>query len=149
MDFGIGASARQAGWFLPVVWTRTYSLLLLTLVFTWMHRRARPRSSYTSIRLWRRHVLGAGLRDTSTFSQALSRFGLLLASAAGVVENAAVILFSIDTTIAQMGIASILAANYSLVAMLFGFLAFHERLERHQLLGLALVLGGLSLLALG
>ena len=93
MDFGIGASVRQAGWFLPVVWTPTYSLLLPTLVFTWMHHRARPRSSYTSICL---------------------------------------------TTIAQTGIAS----NSSLVAMLFGFLAFHERLERYQLLGLALVLSG-------
>jgi len=149
MDFGIGASARQAGWFLPVIWTRTYSLLFLTLIFTWMHRRARPRTSYTSIHLWRRHVLEAGFRDTSTFSQALSRFGLLLASAAGVVENAAVLLFSIDTRIAQTGVAAVLAATYSLVAMLFGYLTLHERLTRHQLLGSGLVLVGLSLFALG
>jgi drug/metabolite transporter (DMT)-like permease len=72
-------------------------LLLLTLVFTWMHHRARPRSSYTSIRL---------------------------------------------TTIAQTGIASLLASNSSLVAMLFGFLALHQRPDRYQLLGLALVLLG-------
>lgn len=149
MDFGIGASARQSGWFLPVLWSRTYSLLFLTLIFTWMDRRARPRFSYSSIRLWRRHVLEAGFRDTSPFSLTLCRIGLLLASIAGMVENAAVLLFSIDTLIAQTGVTAVIASNYSLVAMLFGCLLFYERLERNQVFGIGLVLGGLSLLALG
>ncbi len=37
MDFGIGASASLSGWFLPVFWTRVFSILFLTLIPLWKH----------------------------------------------------------------------------------------------------------------
>lgn len=40
MDFGIGASATLSGWFLPVLWTRIFSICALTLISYWKrHQR--------------------------------------------------------------------------------------------------------------
>ncbi len=39
MDFGIGASAAVSGWFLPVLWTRIFSICSLTLISYWKRRQ--------------------------------------------------------------------------------------------------------------
>ena len=57
MDFGIGASARVAGFFLPVLFTRTFSLLFLTALACWMQYQARPRCCYKGARAWRHYAL--------------------------------------------------------------------------------------------
>ena len=42
MDFGIGTSASLSGWFLPVLWTRIFSICFLTLISYWKsHQRIR------------------------------------------------------------------------------------------------------------
>lgn len=40
MDSGIGASATVSGWFLPILWTRIFSICSLTLISSWkLHQR--------------------------------------------------------------------------------------------------------------
>jgi drug/metabolite transporter (DMT)-like permease len=64
------------------------------------------------------------------------------------MENAAVLTFSLDTRIATTGVTSAIASSYSLVVMMFGMLAYRERLAKNQLLGIAMFMIGLVLLAL-
>jgi len=74
--------------------------------------------------------------------------GVLLAIVAGVAENAAVLCFSLDTQIATTGIASAIAAGYSLFVILFGLIVYRERLTRNQIMGISMFMSGLILLAL-
>jgi drug/metabolite transporter (DMT)-like permease len=73
--------------------------------------------------------------------------GVLLAIIAGVAENAAVLCFSLDTQIATTGIASVIAAGYSLIVILFGMVVYRERLTRNQIVGISVFMSGLILLA--
>src|SRR6266487_483422 len=41
MDVGIGASSHLAGWFLPVLWTRIFSICALTLISYWQRHQRR------------------------------------------------------------------------------------------------------------
>jgi drug/metabolite transporter (DMT)-like permease len=66
----------------------------------------------------------------------------------GMLENAAVLTFSLDTRIATTGIASAIASSYALVVMLFGMLMYRERLAKNQLFGIVMFMSGLILLAL-
>lgn len=148
MDFGIGASAREVGFFLPVLITRTFSLLFLTGLTCWMQYQARPRCFYPSARAWRQYARLPGKQDTGGLATPMHPAGLLLAIGAGIVENAAVLLFSADTRIATTGVSAAIASNYAVVATLIGFFAFRERLVANQVAGIGLVLGGLAFLAL-
>src|SRR5947209_11583366 len=49
MDFGIGASAAVAGWFLPVLWTRIFSICSLILISYWKRRQRMKRFQRASI----------------------------------------------------------------------------------------------------
>ncbi|MFL5698151.1 MAG: EamA family transporter [Ktedonobacteraceae bacterium] len=154
MDFGIGASASVSGWFLPVLWTRFFSILFLTLISYWKHCQRQSRA----------HITGAPSSTGRTLSLSLpsleeiahvrnplaSKIGLgvLLAIIAGITENAAVLTFSLDTRIATTGITSAIASSYALVVMLFGMLVYRERLAKNQFLGIAMFMVGLILLAL-
>jgi drug/metabolite transporter (DMT)-like permease len=73
--------------------------------------------------------------------------GVLLAFLAGMLENAAVLTFSLDTRIATTGITSAIASSYALVVMLFGMMVYRERLAKNQLFGIAIFTLGLVLLA--
>ncbi|HAG98646.1 MAG TPA: hypothetical protein DCL75_07270 [Ktedonobacter sp.] len=66
----------------------------------------------------------------------------------GMLENAAVLTFSLDTRIATTGITSAIASSYALVVMLFGMLMYRERLAKNQLFGIVMFMSGLILLAL-
>ncbi|HEY7122649.1 MAG TPA: DMT family transporter [Ktedonobacterales bacterium] len=69
MDFGIGASAAISGWFLPVLWTRIFSICALTLISFWKRRQ----------RLKRAQLAGAGA--------ALPQAGLTAVSSALSAEH--------------------------------------------------------------
>jgi hypothetical protein len=43
MDVGIGASATLSGWFLPVLWTRIFSICSLILISYWKRRKRMKR----------------------------------------------------------------------------------------------------------
>ena len=102
MDFGIGASASLTGWFLPVFWTRFFSILFLTFASLWKrqkrlshpHTIAEPASNGRTLSLSL-----PGLKDIAQVRYPLSKLGLgiLLAILAGTLENAAVLTFSFDT----------------------------------------------------
>ena len=152
MDFGIGASASLIGWFLPVFWSRFFSILFLTFAFLWKrqkrlshpHTLAKPASNGRTLSLSL-----PGLENIAQVRYPLSKFGagLLLALLAGTLENAAVLTFSFDTRITTIGIASAITSGYALVVILFGILTCRERLARNQLCGIAIFMVGLVLLA--
>src|SRR5258708_37701640 len=49
MDFGIGASATLSGWFLPVLWTRIFSICSLILISYWRRYRRMKRLHMAAI----------------------------------------------------------------------------------------------------
>ena len=142
LDFGIGASASIAGWFLPIVWMRCFSILFLTLIAC--RKRQFPLPAQAS------PFSLPSLSELVHLRQPLSRIGsgIFLALLAGILENVAALVFSFDTRVATTGIASAIASSYSLVVMVFGILAYRERLAKNQLVGLGMVMVSLFLLAL-
>lgn len=148
MDFGIGASAQTTGFFLPVMFTRAFSVLFLLTLFTWRESQAQPRLTYRSARLWRQHLQQANRKQDEESTWPTNLVGIALAIGAGVIDNAASLVFCLDTRIANTGITAAIASNYSVICVLIGFIAFRERLTGNQLLGIGLVLCGLTCLAL-
>lgn len=153
MDFGIGASASITGWFLPVLWTRIFSILFLTLISLWKRHRQVVGQSGTSPSSLQKQAINLSLANLVAMARARILFtpvvmGLFLAVAAGIIENAAVLTFSFDTRIATTGITSAIASSYALVVMVFGMIVCHERLTKNQLMGIGVFTTGLILLAL-
>ncbi len=152
MDFGIGASASISGWFLPVLWTRFFSILFLTLASLWKRQKRLTRTRMTTIPASGGKTLSLSLptlEDIAHLRYPFSQLGLgvLLAFIAGMLENAAVLTFSFDTRIATTGITSAIASSYALVVMIFGMMVYRERLTKNQLFGIAIFMIGLVLLA--
>ncbi|GAC1350251.1 MAG: hypothetical protein NVSMB27_30980 [Ktedonobacteraceae bacterium] len=150
MDFGIGASASINGWFLPVIWTRFFSILFLTLASLWKRQKRLARTHMTAASSGKTLSLSLpSLEELAHVRKPFSQLGsgLLLAIIAGTLENAAVLTFSVDTRIATIGITSAIASSYALVVMIFGMIVYRERLTKNQLFGIALFMIGLILLA--
>lgn len=152
MDFGIGASAAMTGWFLPVVWTRFFSILFLVLASLWKRQRRLSRARMTAVAATSGKTLSLALPSLEEIACVRYPFstlglGVLLAFLAGMLENAAVLTFSFDTRIATTGITSAIASSYALVVMIFGMLVYRERLAKNQMFGIALFTVGLLLLA--
>jgi len=176
MDFGIGASASLSGWFLPVLWTRVFSILFLTLISYWKRRRRdaielKPASPVGTVPCACPALkaptsalvaeIASPIEKTLSLSlpslveighlrNPFSKIGLgvLLAVLARIVENAAVLTFSLDTRITTTGISSVITSSYALVVIVFGMIAYHERLAKNQIFGIGLFMVGLFLLAL-
>jgi drug/metabolite transporter (DMT)-like permease len=153
MDFGIGASASVSGWFLPVLWTRIFSIFFLTLIPLWKRRQQVIATLARAIPSSRENMLIPSLSKLVSMTQIRKSFspvaaGLFLAVIAGLIENAAVLTFSFDTRIATTGITSAIASSYALVVMMFGMVVCHERLTKNQLVGIGMFSAGLILLAL-
>ena len=154
MDFGIGASASVSGWFLPVLWTRFFSIFFLTLISYRQHRRRQSRAHLTEVASSTGRTLSLSLPSLEEIAHVRNPLtskigsGVLLAIIAGITENAAVLTFSLDTRIATTGITSAIASSYALVVILFGMLVYRERLAKNQFLGIAMFMVGLVLLAL-
>jgi drug/metabolite transporter (DMT)-like permease len=153
MDFGIGASASVSGWFLPVLWTRIFSILFLTLIPLWKRRQQVVCTLTTAIPSSQGKTIGLTLSNLAAIARVWKPFspvaaGLFLAVIAGIIENAAVLTFSFDTRIATTGITSAIASSYALVVMMFGMVVCHERLTKNQLVGIGMFMTGLILLVL-
>lgn len=175
MDFGIGASASISNWLLPVIWTRLFSVLVLVLISLIV--RPRPsieeaatlrtgvsppdlpgtgRLGHTAFFLEHDGSCLPAPFQLACFNRSKQMGGhfytrvdsrLLLACAAGLAENAAVLGFSLATRLASTGLTSAIASGYALVVMLYGLLIYRERLSRNQLSGIALFMSSLILLA--
>lgn len=153
MDFGIGASASISGWFLPVLWTRLFSILFLALISLWKQHRLVVGQTATLLSTPQKQTSGLSIANLAAIARVWKLFspvaaGLFLAVTAGIIENAAVLTFSFDTRIATTGITSAIASSYALVVMLFGMVVCHERLTKNQLMGIGMFTTGLILLAL-
>lgn len=153
MDFGIGASASITGWFLPVLWTRFFSILFLILASYWKRHQRLSRAQATGAPSSTGKTLSLALPSLQDMAHVWKPFstiglGILLALLAGMTENAAVLTFSFDTRIASTGITSAIASSYALVVMMFGMIVYRERLAKNQLFGVIMFMSGLILLAL-
>ncbi len=223
MDFGIGVSASISGWFLPVLWTRVFSLAFLTLLvatqrskieafrnkkvvvaqnendgpsyldgshsasyqhtvsftdsksladFPTLVLSSNARASIHSRPSSLRRTLIVPIVHSSALlpeqqtplysipelrsTQSSSNKGLLRTGKnwwissvvlAGILENIAVLIFSLDTRITTIGFTSAIASSYSLVGVIFGVMFYHEHPERIQLCGIVLCILGIFLLA--
>jgi len=153
MDFGIGASSSITGWFLPVLWTRCFSILFLACISYWKRHQRLSHTHMTAVSTSNGKTLSMSLPSLEEIAHVkypLSKLGLgiLLALLAGLLENAAVLTFSLDTRIATTGIASAIASGYALVVMVFAMMVYRERLAKNQLFGITVFMTGLVLLAL-
>jgi drug/metabolite transporter (DMT)-like permease len=160
MDFDIGATTPLYGWFEPVFWTRIFSVTLFTLLFLRMwyrkiaYRRCLPekqlliRKQFVQPSQMLLRTLQEKQDSSNTGLSQTNFLAMLFAILAGVLENAAVLLFGMATRIIPPGETAAIASNYSVVAILFGIIVFREKLAANQLLAIGLVLCGLTLLAL-
>ncbi len=151
MDFGIGASASINGWFLSVIWTRVFSLVFLLAISFWKHHQRLCRLQAAGDDAVPGKSLSLSLPSLEDFVHirhplSIIGLGVLLAAAAGIVENAAVLLFSLDTRLATTGLSSAVASSYALVVMVFGLLVYRERLAKNQLFGILMFMSALALL---
>ena len=147
-----GASASISGWFLPVLWTRVFSIFFLFLASRWRRQQRISRAQVTANLVSSGRTLSLSLPNLEDISYIRSPFstlglGILLALLAGTVESVAILTFSFDTRIATTGITSAIASSYALVTLLFGLIVYRERLAKNQLFGIAVFMTGLILLA--
>ncbi|HET8844486.1 MAG TPA: DMT family transporter [Ktedonobacteraceae bacterium] len=150
VDFGIGASASLSHWFLAALWTRFFTLVFLVLFSSgrlfqrWFRRQAGMTSQITQ------SLPIPVLKNSVTLkppSPDIS-LGVLLALLVGVIEDAAILTFSFATRIATTGVTSAIASSYGLFVMLFGLLVYREKPGWLQLLGVAIFMISLFLLAM-
>jgi uncharacterized membrane protein len=94
------------------------------------------------------HYSGDAKRKSLFQRIAELRTPLLLTALAALLESAAMVTFSITARIMQPGVTAAIACNYSLVAVVFGLIVFRERLATNQMVGIFLVMCGLTLLAI-
>ena len=152
MDFGIGASASMNGWFLPVLWTRIFSIIFLFLASWWKRQQRISRAQITTNLASSGRTLSLSLpslEEISSIRFPFSKlgFGILLALLAGTIESLGILTFSFDTRIATTGITAAIASSYALVTLLFGLIVYRERLATNQLFGIGVFMIGLILLA--
>lgn len=100
---------------------------------------ATPRQQATTLVLPSSPIILSGMAGTR---------GTLLALIEGGLESVALLLFSLATQLTSTGITSVLASDYVVVSLLVGLVVFRERLNVRQIVGMMLILGGISLLAL-
>jgi drug/metabolite transporter (DMT)-like permease len=75
--------------------------------------------------------------------------GLWIALLAGAADIVGVVAYSIGSTRELISIVVAASAVFPLIAVVLSILVFHERIVGNQLVGIALVVGGLLLLGLG
>lgn len=78
----------------------------------------------------------------------LQSVGIGLAAIVGLVETAGLLLYSLDTQVASIGIASATSSCWGIIPLLAGLILFRERPTFYQTFGVLLVLLGLCMLAI-
>jgi drug/metabolite transporter (DMT)-like permease len=67
----------------------------------------------------------------------------------GAVDNAANVVFSLATTRGLLTLVAVIASLVPVVTVVLARVVLHERLTRHQLVGVSLALGGVAMIAAG
>lgn len=130
--FGIGLATKSAGWFLPIFWMRVFSTLAIMCVRLWQYIHVRSHAfliKHAEDKRYGRWSMGIGL-----------------AALVGMLDSGGLLLYSFDTHVTATGIAAGVSSCFVLLPLLFGTIVLHERLAKHQVLGIGLVLVGLIVL---
>ena len=130
--FGIGIATKAVGWFLPIFWMRIFSTLAIASVQLWQYIRVRSHA-----------FLMEHAKDPRSSSWPM---GIGLAALVGMLDTGGLLLYSFDTHVTATGIAAGIISCFVLLPLLFGITILHERVAKHQALGIGLVLVGLVVL---
>lgn len=118
--FALGAISKDIGWFLPIFFSRISGTVLLAAI--------------------------AALRDEWPWQRFGSR-ALALTVAVGVLETCGYLAFNRGTELGYVSIVSAAASVYPLIPVAGAILLLKERISPTQLVGVAVVLAGLVVLA--
>lgn len=136
MLFALGAGSRSWGWFFSMLWSRLIAAAVLAViaVLKWLRQARRPGEILKRPRGARRFHL---------------KVGPCLALGGGVCETVGLAMFSLGAQLtAHAAIVSMVASSFVLIPLVFGALALGERPASSQWMGVALVIGGLTLLGI-
>ena len=136
MLFGIGLAAGTWGWYIPILWTRTFATLALLLFSAFRHFHSR---------FQRLHLAETALKEKPA---PLYLHSIGLAVIVGTLETAGLLIYSFDTRLASTGLASAISSSWGIIPLLAGITIFRERPVLYQIFGVLLVLAGLFLLAI-
>ena len=118
-----GELADELGWLLPILVSRVVAVLILGALLA-----AMP---------------GDEPRDK------LGLAGVAGCAATGAIEASAYLFFNRGAEIGEIALTGAAVSAYPVIPILVGLFALHERVARHQLVGVAGVLAGMVVLALG
>lgn len=118
-----GELADELGWLLPILVSRVVAVLMLGALLA-----AMP---------------GEEPRDK------LGLAGVAGCAATGALEASAYLFFNRGAELGEIALTGAAVSAYPVIPILVGLFALHERVARHQLVGVAGVLAGMVVLALG
>ena len=118
-----GELADELGWLLPILVSRVVAVLILGALLA-----AMP---------------GDEPRDK------LGLAGVAGCAATGALEASAYLFFNRGAELGEIALTGAAVSAYPVIPILVGLFALHERVARHQLVGVAGVLAGMVVLALG
>jgi drug/metabolite transporter (DMT)-like permease len=118
-----GQLADELGWLLPILVSRVVAVLMLGALLA-----AMP---------------GDEPRDK------LGLAGVAGCAATGALEASAYLFFNRGAELGEIALTGAAVSAYPVIPILVGLFALHERVARHQLVGVAGVLAGMVVLALG
>jgi drug/metabolite transporter (DMT)-like permease len=118
-----GKLADELGWLLPILVSRVAAVLMLCALLAVMPG-PEPR-----------HALGVA--------------GVAGCAATGALEASAYLFFNRGAELGEIALTGAAVSAYPVIPILVGLFALHERVARHQLVGVAGVLVGMVVLSLG
>ncbi len=118
-----GQLADELGWLLPILVSRIVAVLMLCVLLALMPGDE-PR-------------------------QALGIAGVAGCAATGALEASAYLFFNRGAELGELALTGAAVSAYPVIPILVGLFAMHERVARHQLVGVAGVLVGMVVLSLG
>jgi drug/metabolite transporter (DMT)-like permease len=119
--FVSGSLAKDYGWLAPIMFSRIGSLVLIITVLVVSRRASDP-------------------------PRRLSAAGVAMAGAVGLADVAGIAAYARGSELGLVAIVAAVSATFTLIPVAGGILLFRERPAPNQLVGLALVIGGLALI---
>jgi drug/metabolite transporter (DMT)-like permease len=118
-----GELADELGWLLPILCSRVVAVLMLAALLA-VSTSDEPRAE-------------------------LGLAGIAGCAATGALEASAYLFFNRGAELGEIALTGAAVSAYPVIPILVGLFALHERVARHQLVGVAGVLVGMGVLALG
>lgn len=132
MLFCIGAASKYYGWFLPILWTRLFACLFLSLVALARRRQAKSINQKQEKRSFRK-----GLHT-----------GVNLAILVGILESAGLLTYSLGTERTGTSVVAAISSCFGLIPLFIGIVVLREHPTPIQVAGIAIVMTGLLTLSL-